>query len=419
MAEVEQSVSLTPPPRGTPPPLDKTDSEVVAAMNDDSSTVPIAVEEEKPVESTEPTLTPPRRPSPAPSPAPIAIEEPQEDPAEVQRKRDALKQESRKRGNRMFGMMLGTLKRAKQQVENVSETDGMKKRLELERKLQGKLNEEKKKLEERTERERELRDLKAGVQRLEEEISSTDAIYRVRHDAKYNLAGYLCTSFPLPTPASTTDSISVPFTPRLPHSMHLTSKDPSSSRPIYYLPYRLLPSQEDRIEDQIAHVKKATLRDRDEWRDVKEGKVKELRKLRGELEDKLEGLSRLEREERQRKRREKEEREETDRRDRDKRRKTSTGATEEREKEDTKMDEAETTPTTTITTKEDQLENGTSEPPVAATEEQEATMTMEEKENGANEESTEPKEQEQPVQDDEAGKVDEKMDVAGEEDLEY
>lgn len=106
--------------------------------------------------------------------------------------------------------------------------------------------------------------------------------------------------------------------------MHLTSPTTSANRPIYYLPYRLLPSQEDRIEDQIDAVKKATKRDQDEWRDVKIGKQKELRALRDELQDKLEDVGRLEREDRQRKRREAEEREEVERQDRDKRRRVRT-----------------------------------------------------------------------------------------------
>jgi hypothetical protein len=76
----------------------------------------------------------------------------------------------------MFGMMLGTLKRAKQQVDTSVESDSMKKRLELEKKLKDKLDGEKKVLQIRSEREREVRDLRMNIQKKEEEISSADAI---------------------------------------------------------------------------------------------------------------------------------------------------------------------------------------------------------------------------------------------------
>jgi len=118
--------------------------------------------------------------SPLPIEEPEVVEspvvEPEQDPAEKKRVQDQLRQESRKRGNRMFGMMLGTLKRAKEQVDTSVESDSMKKRLELEKKLKDKLDGERKILQLRSEREREVRDLKANIQKREEEIGSADAI---------------------------------------------------------------------------------------------------------------------------------------------------------------------------------------------------------------------------------------------------
>ncbi|GAA5961288.1 hypothetical protein JCM3765_002900 [Sporobolomyces pararoseus] len=412
-------VQASPPPIETSPRIDQ--DTTPAVENGDSTaeavdlapaTEPIETEMKDPTEPTtnqEPESVPPP-PATEPEPEP----EPEQDPAEKKRIQDQLKQESRKRGNRMFGMMLGTLKRAKQQVDTSVESDQMKKRLELEKKLKDKLDGEKKLIQIRNDREREVRDLRMNIQKREEEISSADAIYRVRHDAKYNLAGFLCTSFPLPTPASVTDAISVPFNPRLPHSMHLTtptnssssSSTSSASRPIYYLPYRLLPSQEDRIEDQIDLVKKATKRDQEEWRDLKLGKQKEIRKLRDELEEKLEQLGRLEREERQRKRREAEEREEGERREREKRRRTKEEEKRTEEK-DTKMDGVEQEPTgeqNGPTTTNEKSEESTDDLPAMKED-------RPNEENGAAE-GADSAEQEKEV-------VAEKMDLAGEEDLEY
>ncbi|GAA5857476.1 hypothetical protein JCM5353_002071 [Sporobolomyces roseus] len=344
---------------------------------------------------------------------PPVVAEPEQDPAEKKRVQDQLRQESRKRGNRMFGMMLGTLKRAKEQVDTSVESDSMKKRLELEKKLKDKLDGERKILQLRSEREREVRDLKANIQKREEEIGSADAIYRVRHDAKYNLAGFLCTSFPLPSPASTTDAISVPFSPRLPHSMHLTTPTSSSNRPIYYLPYRLLPSQEDRIEDQIDVVKKATRRDQDEWKDLKAGKQKEVRKLREELDDKVQEVGRLEREDRQRKRREAEDREESEKKEREKRRKVSRETRRDRspskEKEVT-MDRDET-PTSNDVTETPSEEVGAEK---NGSVEQADKMESEEKKEEVN-----GKEDERKLGDEEEQSESTKMDIAGDDDLEY
>ncbi|GAA6011764.1 hypothetical protein JCM11491_000743 [Sporobolomyces phaffii] len=391
MTEVAGSSTLSPPPPAVadidPAPVQEMaltgDTELPAAGVD--------ANKEDPTTANQASVEPPAAP------------EPEQDPTEKKRVQDQLRQESRKRGNRMFGMMLGTLKRAKQQVDTSVESDSMKKRIELEKKLKDKLDGERKVMHLRTEREKEVRDLKASVSKKEEEISSADAIYRVRHDAKYNLAGFLCTSFPLPTPASTTDSVSVPFNPRLPHSMHLTTPPTSSAnRPIYYLPYRLLPSQEDRIEDQIDIVKKATKRDQDEWRDLKAGKQKELRKLRDELEAKVEEVGRLEREDRQRKRRDAEEREEHERRERDKRRRVG--------REDERDDPAK------VERMEDVVENGSTRsgsPPVAPVAAAAKESEVESKEAPAAARDRDDSEQH------EDGKENDKMDLAGDDDLEY
>ena len=123
-----------------------------------------------------------------------------------------------------------------------------------------------------------------------------------------HLAGFLCTKFPLPAPPPATDGISVPFSPRLPHSLRVTN--PQASRPIYWLPYRLLPSQEDQIDDQIDAVKKAIRKEKDDWLDVKEEKQDALAAAKRKRDEQLDELDRKDREERQKRRRQDEEREE-------------------------------------------------------------------------------------------------------------
>ncbi|GAA5860233.1 hypothetical protein JCM8547_003438 [Rhodosporidiobolus lusitaniae] len=264
-------------------------------------------------------------PPPAqPSPPKRSAEEEEAERAEKKRKLEKVKTESKARGNRMFGVMLGTLKRAKKEVSTVTSTEAGRKRAEMEQKLQEKLGKERREAKEKEEAGREARDLKNEIARTEEEVAVGDAIYRTRHNAKLDLAGFLCTTFTVPPPASsTTDLISPPFLPKLPHAMSL--RDPRASRPIYYLPRRLLPSQEDRIEDQIDAVKKALRKDRDAWDDEKKKKMDKVGEMRRKRDERLEESERREREERQKRRREEEERE-----DRERERREREGSTVER-----------------------------------------------------------------------------------------
>lgn len=131
--------------------------------------------------------------------------------------------------------------------------------------------------------------------------------YRVRHSTKLQLANFLCTSFSLPAPPPSTDDISVPFAPRLPHGQRIA---PGAPKPIYYRPYRLLASQADQIEDQIAAVKKAIRKEEEAWKDAKGEKVDELESAKRKRDEQLDEVERAEREERQKRRREAEEKEE-------------------------------------------------------------------------------------------------------------
>jgi len=161
---------LSPPPQPTPEP-EKMDA---TTEQKDVEELPPAVDDAEPPKVDESPIPVESEPV-----EPPVVAEPEQDPAEKKRVQDQLRQESRKRGNRMFGMMLGTLKRAKEQVDTSVESDSMKKRLELEKKLKDKLDGEKKILQLRSEREREVRDLKANIQNREEEIGSADAIVSV------------------------------------------------------------------------------------------------------------------------------------------------------------------------------------------------------------------------------------------------
>lgn len=87
--------------------------------------------------------------------------------------------------------------------------------------------------------------------------------YKTRHAAKLNLASFLCTTFTSPPSRDSNDGALSAFAPRLPHAIRLAH--PIVARPLYYLPYRLLTAQEDRIEDQIIAAERAIKDLQSEW----------------------------------------------------------------------------------------------------------------------------------------------------------
>ena len=106
-------------------------------------------------------------------------EDSEEARARADKKRKVLEENKaaqRKRGNRMFGVMLGTLQRAKKQVEQVEDSGAGKKRAQLQERLREKLDAERKEAIEKTEREKEMRELRAEIARREDEITAAESI---------------------------------------------------------------------------------------------------------------------------------------------------------------------------------------------------------------------------------------------------
>ena len=108
-------------------------------------------------------------PSPAAEVAPVDDAAEQEELATKKRKQEAALVESKKRSRRMFGLLQGTLNKAKEEVGKLSGTT--KQRQELEERLSKKLNGEKAVSEEKRRLGIEERQLREAVYRKEEEIS--------------------------------------------------------------------------------------------------------------------------------------------------------------------------------------------------------------------------------------------------------
>ncbi|GAA5857583.1 hypothetical protein JCM9279_005568 [Rhodotorula babjevae] len=260
-----------------------------------------------------------RRPASASPPR-----ETDEQRADKKRKLEAVQKESRQRGARMFGVMMGTLQRAKREVKQVEQTDAGRKRAELQGRLREKLDAERREAMDKAQRDREAKDLKVEILRREEELAHADSIFRTRQSAKLTSARFLCTTFtPPPPPPSSSDLLPPLSNPRLPHALKVS--DPRAPRPIYYLPYRLLPSQEDRLDDQLDAVRKARDAEQEAFDAARRDKVRELDDARRRKAERDDEIERAERDERQKRRREAEEREEKERKAAEEARKARAG----------------------------------------------------------------------------------------------
>ena len=182
-----------------------------------------------------PSLTPTRDPAMPPPlarhPSPTA----EEIEAEASRKRQraVVADEGKKRGRRMFGLLQSTLQQAHSETSR-PKSGAARKREELEAKLAEKLGREREEGAEKAKAEKERRELRATVNRIEDSLASADGIFRHRHQTKLHLAGFLCTTFRLTGPPPPADGIPTAFAPRLPHALRLP--DQKALKPVYYKP---------------------------------------------------------------------------------------------------------------------------------------------------------------------------------------
>ncbi|KAH9925849.1 uncharacterized protein BXZ73DRAFT_49749 [Epithele typhae] len=134
----------------------------------------------------------------------------------------------RKRGKTMFGLVLGTLNKAKNEDKERNASEAAKKRQLIEQRLQSKLQKE----TDTVRRAEEAKKDKTSANRKEEELQLRDSIHKLRRTRFPVLANFLLTS----------DVVLAKPDPDAPAA----ARPPPRSRPppIYYLPAKLLPSQE-------------------------------------------------------------------------------------------------------------------------------------------------------------------------------
>ncbi|EKM53537.1 uncharacterized protein PHACADRAFT_259966 [Phanerochaete carnosa HHB-10118-sp] len=158
----------------------------------------------------------------------------------------------RKRGKTMFGLVLGTLNKAKNEDRERQNSEAAKKRQMIEQRLQDKLRKE----TDSVRRAEEAKKDKTSANRKEEELQLKDSIYKQRRTRLPLLANFLSTADHITRDDSSSPSSTDPLA--LPPKSH--------PPPLYYLPAILLPEQEAFLNHRKTEIKDAAER---EWESFK------------------------------------------------------------------------------------------------------------------------------------------------------
>ncbi|GAA94389.1 uncharacterized protein L969DRAFT_105179 [Mixia osmundae IAM 14324] len=210
-------------------------------------------------------------------------------PAEplVKRKRVIDDEQSVKRSKRMFGVVMGTLSKFKEDTSKT--TKATQKRSDFEQRLADKLRAEAQELAERNERAKRKRILKSAVTAKELEYDLIRAAYTRQNSDLISLAGFLCASAPKASSSERYLLRPAPM-PSLPQATVLSS----DSVAMYYLPKKLLPAQQEIIDKQKAEAARLVEECRAAWATEDAERSAELEKLKQERSEGLEQIAKEE-----------------------------------------------------------------------------------------------------------------------------
>ncbi|CDO72680.1 hypothetical protein BN946_scf184985.g100 [Trametes cinnabarina] len=178
----------------------------------------------------------------------------------------AVEPRERKRGKTMFGLVLGTLTKAKNEDKERNASEAARKRQLIEQRLQDKLRKE----TDSVRRAMEAKKDKTTANRKEEELQLKDSIHKLRRTRLPLLSNFLLTSDVIPSVDSESPTSTNPLAP------------PPRTRPppIYYLPAKLLPAQEAFLKKRKAEVKEAAEKEWEAFKAERAAGVEEINQLR-------------------------------------------------------------------------------------------------------------------------------------------
>ncbi|KAF5321426.1 hypothetical protein D9619_002061 [Psilocybe cf. subviscida] len=184
----------------------------------------------------------------------------------------ALGGRERKRGKSMFGLLVGTLNKAKIEDKERNASEAAKKRQLIEQRLQAKLRKE----TDSVRRAEDAKKDKTSANRKEEDLQLKDSIYKLRRKRLPILANFLLTSDNIPS-----DDLSPPP----PSSNPLAPVPRTHPPPLYYLPAILTPAQEAFISRRKVEVSEAAEKEWGLFREERTAGIREIDELRQRVAD--------------------------------------------------------------------------------------------------------------------------------------
>jgi hypothetical protein len=179
----------------------------------------------------------------------------------------------RKRGKSMFGIVLGTLNKAKIEDKERNASEAAKKRQMIDQRLQAKLRKE----TDSVRRSEEAKKDRNTANRKEEELQLKDSIYKLRKTHLPLYSHFLCTSDDIQSIDSMEDQ---------PSSINLLALPTRSHPPpLFYLPAILTAAQEAFLEKRKLKVKEAAESEWSTFREERTAGIDEIKELRLRVAD--------------------------------------------------------------------------------------------------------------------------------------
>ncbi|KAK7030940.1 hypothetical protein VNI00_013887 [Paramarasmius palmivorus] len=175
----------------------------------------------------------------------------------------------RKRGKSMFGLVLGTLNKAKLEDKERNASEAAKKRQLIDQRLQSRLRKE----TDSVRRAEEAKKDKTNANRKEEDLQLKDSVYKLRRKRLPLLANFLLTSDDIP-------DVDDPEKSSTPSENPLAPPPRSHPPPLYYLPTILTPSQEAFIAKRKQEVSEAAEKEWSIFREERTAGIAEIQQLR-------------------------------------------------------------------------------------------------------------------------------------------
>ncbi|KAJ9108084.1 hypothetical protein QFC19_002549 [Naganishia cerealis] len=194
--------------------------------------------------------------------------------------------EEKKRGQRLFGNLMGTLAKFGKEEKTRNSTEKAKKRDELANRVAMKIRSESNRVHEITGLTREIKGYRIEIERKQQEMNVREMRLKTKTRQLPKMSRFLLTSSPdwLTSAIATATVLPIAYGPARDKA---TAEKP---KPLLYLPHKLLPEQEDIIDDQIDKVNKL-LDDEEDAFDEYEAEVKkaiaELEEKKAAVEEKL------------------------------------------------------------------------------------------------------------------------------------